>query len=396
MMSNKYYKVGNEVWQWLIFHQDKTGGFPPYPGYIDEPGTIATADFLSLLFRPPNIVKGLLKENDEMKVFEKASAAKDFILNSQLSSGSFAPYGDIYGIKDVGFSEATATSIVSLLTYLRAFNNFISENDKKNIENAVRRGIRYLVKTMDKESYMWPTYKGSPDQKNKDYRYFPTVNILTAFNLYVDVFPENSASEKNSIKDVIISIVNEAILPKLKENQYLPFSLLSNSFSSLVNTIIAVDNIFSILIKTNTNMDENQKKSWKDILGKTFKFILESLKQSKHEVMDEDIIMLDFPDIPPKYTATYRRDLTAAYVFSSMLLNEGKRGFLEKTIEKNLSQDIEKYIKEVIEKEIKRMQTSKKWWIEEKRVGEWVPATSATCLFLATLNNQYFRRCGNE
>jgi len=383
MVGNKsdYKKAAKEIWTLLINSQNEDGGFPPYPGFITISGTIATTDFVSLLFRPPDI-KGIIKNSKVAdRVCEKA---KVFILRKQWLDGGFVPDGDVYGIKEVSFVESTANSIVALLTYLRQKTN---SEDQYIIKLSIIYGIKYLLEKRDEKREMWPTYE-TAKREDSNFRFFPFILALRSLVLFVDLYKELNFSkfvDKNFINNIIGVIKSGTwkIEKELSDKKVLPFSLSSPEKHSLVNTISAIEVLLSIVKSKEININpiDKIKKSIQDEIS----FILENA-QLPEDHMDDDVILLNIPGYPSQYTATYRADMAISYVFSN-ILKDLKYIYEEENLRNQKLVEIKNYVENVLNEEIKKMEENSQYWVEERRVGRFVPATSSTCLLLATIKN---------
>jgi len=375
-------KLIEKTYQWLITQQNVIdGGFPPYPTYINESGIIATADFVGLLFRPPSIYNFINLEDDN--ALDKAVR---FLLNTQISDGGFPPGGDIFNILDVSFIESTADSVIALLTYLR-----LNQNKHTEIELPILRGINYLLKTKRTTKSLpiiWPSYDKS-DEGN--FRLFPTIMALVALELFADISDEQLFSMTigntfiKKIKETISSGIT-LLVSFLKERRSLPFSI-SDEVLSITNTTNAVGFLISVR-RYQKKIYAEKKHDIELSISNGIKTILDnvsSLLSQKIDVMDEEKVLLNIPGKPKEYTTTFRREVVISYLLSHIIATGEE-------IENIKKSNIEECLYNLLSR-LLNLITSNKNFLEERRVGEFVPATSATSLFLSTIKNSIAGGC---
>lgn len=384
---NGYKQALVEIWKWLKNQQKANGGFPPYPQFINEPATIASADFVGLLFRRCSIQNcGDLQGAGD--ILEKT---KKFISDMQLFDGGFAPNGDIYAIKDISFVESTASCITAFLVYLRSLN---AEGQSKASETkiSILRGVKYLLDT--KAEDMWPNYTTTLKVEDEIFRFFPFIAAMRALVLFFDL-SDNLAFKKfisNRFIGNVLTVIQEGtrkIVDLLINKKYLPFSTSPQASISYVNTINALEVLISVFNSDKIYKEDETIKKMKEAFHVGLSSILD-YTESNNDNMDEDVILLNIPSYPSKYTATYRRDLAISYVFSGTLL-ESKSISIIKNISSINSKEaltqMRNYVKAVADKEVRKMNKEKRYYSQERRFGVFVPAISATCLLFAILKN---------
>jgi hypothetical protein len=407
---------------WVFSWQNEDGGFPPYPSSPEIPdapvyfesGMLATSDFLIALLRiyPVN-EKRLLPEyyvrswkNAIIKgksVRQRMADAATFLIKNQLNNGSFPPAGDVFGIRDVGFTDATADAALALLTIHRSLSELFPEKEERKIlesviEKSVHKAVHWLCTTRNKTK-IWNS--GEEFHKDKA-RFFPTLLAAIVLDLYADLVDrtlliEQQPIAKSDLKGILEEVIS-LIIHEIEKGGYLPFAYsLENgekqdSIESVVNTCLAISFLSRIIAETGKGLGLTVE-VLKSACKKAVDYIKRSREENeriliggkeerirKWEATDKDHINLEpildeHWEIQPFYQATYARITSILSAFWDWI------GATETESEKT---ELLKIINEELSRIHKGFEETGLFYLKEDR-GEWVPATSATSMLIADL-----------
>ena len=349
-LVNQCYDTATKAIPWMLSWQGKDGGLSPYPPeferspYVRDSGVLGTSDCILSLTRAfassPTILDSYwkflectriaskrIKEREPQTLVRCLQDAVNFLVNSQLPDGGHPPLGDIYGVRDISFTEATADAILALFSSLRCLQNIFSERSREKeyeVKNSIQNGITWLLFSgihaeVGGRKYTW--WNTGIDFPKNEVRFFPSILASISLNLYIERSKELSFDDQERISFDTLSDYLRGVVDLycylLREKKFLPFKLSASDIPemkyeriSFTCTSMAISFLLST-IHNNTSIDVSSRDNEIiEICGGAIDYLKDRRKE--WEETDDDEIQL-YPlrykdrSVTGSYLATYLR-----------------------------------------------------------------------------------------